>query len=254
MKLNIGFIKSESQFLLKELNLHDKSVDSKILDTIEIKETPLNLLMFAGENFPEGLEKTLVGEQKFYPILSGDSLGLETEVFDSLSFDELADLFGKVNARWIMSQNINTIENLYDIVSHLRELWTADRNAFFEELWFVLKTNLATAELTAVFHDVKEPDPEKGEKPSLFYSYVYGKKSPQIFEGKEREEKLMQEYNSEFTDKFEITEFDSNKGHLVATVKLGLSPILILAKLNSFNQLQRSVLNGIFSGLKDKQE
>jgi hypothetical protein len=83
MKLTIGFIKSESQFLLKELNTQDQSITSKVLDTIEIKETPLNLLMFSGENSPGGLQKTLEAEQKFYPIISGDSLGLSHDIFES---------------------------------------------------------------------------------------------------------------------------------------------------------------------------
>ena len=70
-------------------------------------------------------------------------------------------------------------------------LLTNDRNAFFEELWFILKTNLATHELNIIFHDLKEPtekQKEKGAKSQLCYSFVSGKKTPQIFDGKEKED------------------------------------------------------------------
>lgn len=252
MKVNIGFIKSESQFLLKELGA-DSQVESRTLDTIEIKECPLNLLFFPEQTPPEGLTKTLSEEEKFYPILSAASFGLEAETFDSLDAQELADLFAKVNSRWILNNNIKTIEQIYSVISYLRDLWQSDRSAFFEELWFILKTNLASTELTAVFHDVKDIGGDKGEKPVLAYSYVTGEKTPQIFEGKEKEESLMKEYASEFGEHFEITEFDSNKGQLVATVKIGLSPILIMAKLSTFNQLQRSILIALFSGIAQDQ-
>lgn len=250
MKLNIGFIKGENQFLLKETDLENGQTELKTLDTIEIKETPLNLLFYPGESAPEGLEKTIAGEEKFYPVLSADSLGLDLDIFPSLEAKELADVFAKVNARWILNNNIQTIEQIYGMIVHLRELWRSDRSAFFEELWFVLKTNLAAAELTAVFHDVKEPAEDNNEKPSLINSYVRGTKTPQIFEGGEKEAKLMQDYENEFGESFEITEFDSSKGRLVATVKIGLSPILIMAKINTFNQLQRSLMTAIFSGLQ----
>ncbi|MEX0798145.1 MAG: hypothetical protein WEB87_02415 [Bacteriovoracaceae bacterium] len=252
MRLNIGFIKSEAQFLLKEVDTVALQVESKALDTVEIKDKALNLLFFGGESPPPGLQSALASEEKFYPIVSGDSLGLDLATFESLEASDLTELYAKVNARWILSNNIKTIEQIYSLISYLKDLWKNDRNSFFEELWFVLKTNLASVKLTAIFHDAREENPEKNEKPSLFHSYVTGEKTPQIFDGAEKEDKIMKEYESEFGEYFNITEFDSSQGRMVATVKIGLSPILIMAELNTFNQLQRSVLIAIFSGLQDK--
>ena len=59
----------------------------------------------------------------------------------------------------------------------------------------------------------------------------------------------MQDYDKDFIDQFNVTEFDSSQGNLVATTRIDLSPILIMAKVNTFNQLQQSVLISIFSGL-----
>ncbi|MBC76309.1 MAG: hypothetical protein CME64_09865 [Halobacteriovoraceae bacterium] len=253
MQINIGLVKSESQFLLKELKVDSSTVESRVLDTVEIKDTNLNLLFFLGQNPPEGLQKTFEDEEKFYPVVGADSLGLDVESFESLNYEELCDLYAKVNARWILNNNIKTVEHIYPTITYLKDLWRTDRNAFFEELWFLIKTNLGTTQLTAIFHDVKEPRSEKNDKPSLSHSYVTGFKSPQIFEGEEKEEKVMKEYENEFGEFFNITEFDSANGKLVATVQIGLSPILLMARLKTFNQLQKSILIAIFSGLQAEQ-
>lgn len=253
MSIQLGFVKSSSQINLKTIDMANKSVKSQIFDTVELKDKNLNLLLLDSNDELAGIQDSITEEGKFYPVVPAESLGLDKETFDSLQFEELNDLYSKINARWILNNNIKTIEQVYSLITYLRDLWISDRNSFFEELWFILKTNLATHELTIIFNDLKEPtekQKEKGEKPKLCQSFVFGKKTPQIFDGKEKEEKIMKDYENDFSDQFNITEFDSNKGHLVATAKINLSPILIMAKLNTFNQLQQSILVALFSGLQ----
>ena len=103
MQSNIGLVEPEIQFLLKELNLDSSSVESRVMDTVEIKEMNLNLLFFLGQNPPEGLQKTFADEEKFYPVVSADSLGLDQESFESLSFEELVDIYTKISARWLLN-------------------------------------------------------------------------------------------------------------------------------------------------------
>jgi hypothetical protein len=255
MSIIIGYITSESQVNIKELDSTTKEVTSKIVDTIELKDHPFNLLLTPNDNL-DALEKTLEQERKFYPVIEASQVNLSKEDYESLDADALTELFTKVNARWILNNNIQTIESVYSLITYLKDLYVSDRDNFFEELWFLLKTNLASSELNIVFHDLKEPtekQKEKGEKPKLTYSFITGKKLPNIQPATEREEMLMKEYQNEFGEVFNITEFDSNKGHLVATAKIELSPILIMAKLNSFNQLQQSILIALFSGLQPQQ-
>ena len=119
-------------------------------------------------------------------------------------------------------------------------------------MWFFIKTNLATLELTIVFNDLKEPTEkqvEKGDKPKLCHSFVKGSKLPQIFDGTEAQDKLMSEYEREFTEAFNITEYNSELGQLVFCSSIEKSPILVMAELSSFNQVQKSVLISLFSGL-----
>lgn len=253
MSIKVGFLKSSSQINLKTLDMANESVESQIFDTVELKEKDLNLLLIDSSDELQGIQETLNDEGKYYPVVPADSLGIEKDMFETLTFSELNDVFAKINARWILNNNIKTIEQVYSLITYLKDLWVNDRNSFFEELWFILKTNLATNELTIIFNDLKEPtekQKEKGEKSKLCHSFVFGHKTPQIFDGKDKEAQIMKDYEKDFSDQFSITEFDSSKGHLVATAKIDLSPILIMAKLNTFNQIQQSILIALFSGLQ----
>lgn len=252
MDLNIGFIKSESQFQMFNLDTSTQELNSNILDTIEIKESNLNLLFYSQAQEIAGLENIFVQENKFYPVFNADSLNLKIEDFSNFNSAEVLKIYSKVSARWILNNNIQTIEQTYSLITYLRDLWKNDRNNFFEELWYLLKTNLGTTELSLIFHDLIEENPEKNEKAALKYSVCRGEKSPQIFDAQKNEELIMDNYKNDFLDQFQITEYNADKGELVATVRIGLSPILIMAKLAQFNQLQQSVLIGLFTGLAAK--
>lgn len=256
MGIKIGFVKSINQVVLKDIDKANKTTNSMICDIVELKDKDLGLLLFDEKDELDDLQSLFEDEGKYYPVAPANSLGLEKEVFEDLGADELLDVYTRVNARWILNNNIKTIEQIYSLITYLKDMWINDRNSFFEELWFILKTNLATHELTIIFNDVKEPSDkqkDKGEKPKLCHSFVAGAKSPQIFDGTAKEEKIMADYDKDFNDIFSITEFDSNNGHLIATSKIDLSPILIMAKLNTFNQLQQSILIALFSGLQSNQ-
>lgn len=254
MKLKVAFMLSESQLNLKTLDYTSQTIDSKIIDSVTLKEQDLGLLLLDGENNLESFNQILTEETKFYPIIDASTVSLNKDDFEKLNFDTLAALYTKVSSRWILNNNIKTIEQIYPTVSYLRDLWIKDRNSFFEELWFLLKTNLATTDLSIIFHDLKEPtekQKEKGEKPSLCYSYVQGEKIPNLFEGKDKEQVLMKEYEKDFQETFNITEYNAQKGQIVACSKINLSPILIMGKLPNFNQLQQSILIALFTGLQD---
>jgi hypothetical protein len=250
MLLNIGIITSENQLTIKTVSTD--SVDSKLVDLVGLKEESLQMLLIDETVNLESFQKSLNDENKFYPILNLESVNLDKDSIELLSGPDLIKLFSKVSTRWILNNNIKTIEQIYPTVSYLKNMWVQDRNSFFDEIWFLLKTNLATNELNIIFHDLKEPtqkQQEKGDKPTLCYSYVQGTKIPNLFQGKEKEAMLMKEYEKEFSEVFNVTEYNADKGQLVICSKIELSPILIMAKLDSFNQLQRSILIALFTGL-----
>lgn len=253
MTIKVGFLKSESQTLVKSFDISSNEVNSYTIDSDSIKKEPLNLLFFQNNEVAQELSQYIKDEHKFYPILDSSSVGVTLESFDSLTRAELNEVFGKVNTRWLLSKNIETIESLHELITHLKDLWKNDRNAFFEELWFALRSNLGTTELNIIFNDLKMPTAaakEKGEKPVLCQSFVKGEKIPQIYDGTKAEEKLLSDYKNELNEVFNITEYNADQGQLVFCASIEKSPILVMAQLNSLNQLQRSIVAGIFNGLQ----
>lgn len=253
MQVNIGFFKSENQISMAQLNFQDKNIEKSIVDSVDLKELNFGLLLTDQSDDLSGLEKTFEAEQRYYPIVNANTLGLEKTLFEDMSFEELANLYTKVNARWILNTNMQTIEQSYSMITYLKNLYQNDWNSFFEELWFIFKSNLATSELTFLIHDLKQPSEkaeQKGEKPSLTFSAVSGTKVPNIRPAKEEETKLMEAYQEELTDIFHIQEVNQEKGQLVINAKIDASPILIMAKVNGINQLQKSILSAIMKGLQ----
>lgn len=247
---------SENQINLKEIDFTNKTLEDKMIDIVSLSDLAIDLLLYPQDLEDPGLIHLMEKEQKFYPIYTFESLNLSKESAKNFAANELKAIYTKAATRWVLTHNIQTIEQIFPTISYLKDLWIKDRNTFFEELWFLLKTNLATQELSLIFHDLKEPSQkqtDKGEKPKLCHSYVQGKKLPHLFPGKEKEEVLMKEYENEFGQFFNITEYVPEKGQLIACAQIGLSPILIMAKLNQFNQLQQSILIGIFTGLQDQE-
>lgn len=251
MSALIGFVTSENQINIKKLNFSNKEIESKVVDSIELRDHPFNLLLTT-EDDVDAIESKIQLEQKFYPIVSCGQLGVNKDEYEQMSFDELFELYSKVNSRWVLNNNISTIEQSFSLINYLKDMYINDRDNFFEELWFIIKSNLATTDLTMIYHDLKETQgkKDKNERPQLTYSVISGTKIPNISAATEKEELLMKDYDSEFSDFFEITEYHPEKGQLVAAVKINLSPILIMANLNGLNQLQKSILIAIFSGLQ----
>ncbi|MCT4640902.1 MAG: hypothetical protein N4A33_01305 [Bacteriovoracaceae bacterium] len=249
--MKFAFLKSQKQAVIYELDYKNQSQSSIVVDIEEIEKMDLNLFVITDNDEDTANHlKMIEKEAKFYPVITAGALGLDSDMINDLSFNDLKDIYSKVASSWMLNNNIGLIENMYSITTHLRNLWVQDRNAFFEELWFKLKQNLATTDLSVIFNDLKEEKKKEDEvKRSLFHAVVKGKKTGQIFEAKDYESKLMEEYKNDFTNTLSITEYSPEKGELVMTVKINLSPILIMAKVSGFNQIQQSVLKGLFEGL-----
>jgi hypothetical protein len=253
MIINAGLILNESQISVKSLNKEDNSIESKTIPFTDLNKENFNILFYADIEKLESVAQNLQSEETYYPIVDISSVDLQTSDFENSNFNDLLNAFEKINTRWVLSNNIQTIETLCAKASSLKNLWVKDRNDFFKTLWTIFKSNLAATELTILFNDLKEPTEaamEKGEKPTLCHSYIKGKKIAELHPGGDPEKALMKEYAGEFNSSFNITEFNVDQGQLVICSSLEKSPILFMACVPSLNQLQRSVLSGIMNGLQ----
>lgn len=255
MIVSLGFIRSTSQVMIKELDWTQNSVQSKIIDVTDLPDQNLQALLIADNEHFNSLVSLLEKEKAFYPIVDAQDENLTINAFESMGAQQMKDLYNKIQTRWTMHQNFNSVENFAKITTHFRDLWKKDRLSFFEELWYWMKRNLAATDLSIIFNDVvhseeKDENNEKKDRPKLIHTLLSGSKKGNFVQGGAKEKELMQSYLEKFHDVFEVTEFSPQKGQFVATAQIDRSPMIFMARTSSLNQLQRSVLTGLFNGLQ----
>ncbi len=255
MIISLGFIRSSSQVLIKDLDWTQNSLSSKIIDVTDLPDQNLQGLFIDDNDHFSSLVSLLEKEKSHYPILDAREEDLGFTAFEALPAQQFKDLYLKIMNRWTLHQNLSSVEDLFKLTNHFRELWKKDRLSFFEELWYWLKRNLGATDLSIIFNDVvsseeKDENNEKRERPKLTQALLSGAKKGNFTPGALREKELMQTYLEKFHDVFEVTEFNGAKGQFVATAQVERSPIIFMARLGQLNQLQRTVLAGLFNGLQ----
>ena len=255
MIISLGFIRSSSQILIKELNWLGNSVESKIIDLTDLPDHNLQGLFIQEDENYNSFTNILEKEKAHYPILNAKNDHLDINIFENLNPGELKDLYIKILNRWTLHQNFISIENSWAVTNHFRELWKKDRISFFEEFWYWMKRNLGTTELSIIFNDIisfeeKDENNEKKERPKLTQAVLSGAKKANFSQGTNKEKELMQSYVEKFHDVFEVTEFNSMKGQFVATAQIERSPVLLMARTIQLNQLQKTLLTSFFNGLQ----
>lgn len=255
MIISLGYVRSSSQALIREFDWVQNSIETKLIDVTDLPDHNLQGLFIENTDHLNSMVNLLEKEKPFYPILDAKDENLSLTSFENLSTDKLKDLELKVVNRWTVYQNFNSIENLYSVTNHFKELWKKDRITFFEELWYWMKRNLGASDLTIVFNDVihteeKDENNDKKDRPKLVQSLLSGTKKAHFQQGGPREKELMQTYIDKFHDVFEVTEFNPAKGQFVATAQVERSPMIFMARLPQLNQLQKTLLTSLFNGLQ----
>lgn len=255
MIISLGFVRSSSQVLIKELDWAKNSLQSKIIDVTDLPDQNLQGLFVQDNEHFHSLINLLEKEKAHYPILDANDELLSFTSFEDLPAQQFKDIYFKILNRWTLHQNFNSVEHMWKLTSHFRDLWKRDRLTFFEEFWYWMKRNLGATDLTILFNDVvsseeKDENNEKKERPKLTQSLLSGSKMAHFQQGTAKEKELMQSYLDKFHDVFEVTEFDGTKGQFVATAQIERSPVIFMARTTQLNQLQRTVLAGIFNGMQ----
>lgn len=255
MIVSLGFIRSSSQVLIKELNWLQNSLETRIIDVTDLPDENLQGLFIDDNEHFSSLVGILEKEKVHYPILDARDENLTIASFETLPVQQFKDTFLKITNRWTMHQNFNSLEHIWSITNHFRDLWKKDRLSFFEELWYWMKRNLGATDLSIIFNDViaseeKDENNEKKERPKLTQSLLAGSKKANFLTGGAKEKELMQNYLDKFHDVFEVTEFTPSKGQFVATAQVERSPMIFMARTAQLNQLQRTLLAALFNGLQ----
>ncbi|MFG1499904.1 hypothetical protein ABMA70_06800 [Halobacteriovorax sp. XZX-3] len=246
MQRQIGFIKNQNQIIIRDLNSNTKS---KIADVAEVSEEKFDCIFYS----PELLEEEVVHnflkkESKYTPLHEGNNFFESSEQFEAESNDKLKQVFDKISSNWILQNNIVLLEELFEVVDHLKALWPNDRTAFFEELWHIFKINLGANNLKLIYNDIEDVS-KNSDKKALVHITIDGDKKPNPVKGKEFEAKLMKHFEEEFVNAFQIVEYSEEKGELTICGNILKSPFIIMANIGQITKLQESVLATLIKAL-----
>jgi len=247
MDFNLLFTKNLQQGIVRTFK-HNESPSSKVIDLNEAKTFGLQGFIFAedlkNDDFLVGLENEL----KFYPIRSNSEFGLSAESFEKLSYDEARVVFDKMRENWILQNNISLMEEIFKVRNHLLGLWPNDRSGFFEELWFILRTNLGATNLKLIYNDMIKAKNDN-EKNKLIKVKIVGERFPEMRSVDEMDEMVLKSYEKEFGSTFNITDYNKEKGQLVICATIKKSPVLIMTNVYQLTRLQKAILSSLFEGL-----
>jgi hypothetical protein len=255
MQLTLGFVRSPSQVLLKDLDWEQNKVSTRLIDVTDLPDQNLHGLFVGQTEHFEQLLGLLEKEKSFYPILDAANFDVNYSGFEDMPAFQFRELVTKVSNRWVLSHNYTSLEELFAFTTHLRVLWHKDRLSFHEEVWSWMRRNLATSELSIVFNDViqseqKNEEGQKEQKPKLTQSILSGTKKGNFVTGAGKEAALMERYLDKWNTEFEVTEWDAPKARFVATVMIDKSPLIFMARTTSLSQLQRSLMAALFKGIQ----
>ncbi|RZF22618.1 MULTISPECIES: hypothetical protein [Halobacteriovorax] len=239
MQRQIGFIKNQNQIIIRQLGNTSKS---KVVDFDELSNEKFDCIFYNPEQLEEeSIHNFLTKESKHTPVQETQNFFNGPDQFESESNENLAQLFEKVSGNWVLQNNIVLLDELFEVVDHLKALWPNDRTAFFEELWHIFKVNLGASKLKFIYNDIENAS-KNNDKKVLVHITIDGERVPNPTKGKEFEEKLMKHFESEFVNPFQIVEYDENKGQLTICGNIYKSPFLVMANISSISKLQESIL------------
>src|SRR5690606_10814748 len=113
MIISLGFIRSSSQVLIKELDWTQNSIESKIIDVTDLPDQNLQALFIQDNEHFSSLVGLLEKEKAHYPILDAQDEGLSLSSFEAMPAQQFKDVYLKVLNRWCLHQNFNSIEHLF---------------------------------------------------------------------------------------------------------------------------------------------
>ncbi len=247
MDFKLLYTKNNQQGILRHFKFND-SANNKIIDLSEAKQYPIQGLIFAenlkSDDFLAGFES----EIKFYPVRSHEEFGINADQFENLGYEDGKKIFDKMRENWVLQNNLSLIEELFKIRNHLLGLWPNDRAGFFEELWFLLKSNLGASDLKLIYNDIIKSKNEN-EKNKLVKVKVQGERFPELTSCDEIDDQILKSYEKEFSNSMQITEYNKEKGQVVLCGAIKKSPVIVMANIFQLTRLQKVLLNSLFEGL-----
>lgn len=246
MNISLAFVKNERQVLFH--SFEKEGVKAQIFDLEDLSDhCPQTILISEELSQSSEVQEKLSSNTKYSPIKVIKDKTFDSDRFDNITLDEATKIIKETLETWSLKQNLNLIENMFEYIEQLESLFPNDRTAFFEELWHLMRINLAASNLTIVYNHMKKPD-KSSDKNKLIRVVIEGQNKPNPTENQELGEALFKNYEGKFNQNFELYSKDE-KGALVFLGKVKESPLIILAESLSCGPLQLASLSCLFKGL-----
>ena len=245
MDFSLAYVKTRKQFALK--NFTPSAPGSEIwIKWEELPDHSVQALIFSEElkSDPEFMNE-IQQEGRYLATKSDMELNISFEQFQDLDHASAREILRKIQRGQILKSNLALLEEFFETLKHLKELYPDDRMSFFEELWFVIKNNLGASDLKLIYNDV--PNREKN---TLVQVLVEGERHPRSISGEKFPRILMKEYRKYFGPHFEIVEYNDKEHQLAAIATIDQSPLIIMAQVLSITPLQKALLKSLFNGLQ----
>ena len=246
MDFSLAYVKSKKQFILKNFTPSSPAIDDKWIDWKEISDHPVQAVIFSDElGSDQEFMNEVHRESRYLAMRSNADLRISFEEFQALDYSHAQKLLRQIQGGQVLKSNLSLLEEFFDILKHLKELYPDDRMSFFEELWFIVKNNLGAKDLKFIYNDV--PDKEKS---TLVQILVEGDRHPRSVSGERYPQTIMKEYRKHVGPHFEIIEYNEEQHQLSAIATINKSPLVLMAHVLSVSRLQKALLKSLFNGLQ----
>lgn len=242
MDFILAFTRSSEQIIIRQF-IEGSNGTSKIVNLEDIKNHTIDGLIVL-----ENGSYDLGNELKFFPIRFAHEFNLTPESFEKLDYSTAKSIFDKIRENWVLQNNLTLIEELFKTRQHLISLWPNDRSGFFEELWFILRSNLGAKNLVFIYNDIIKSKNEN-EKNKLIKVKVRGDRFPELVSVDEMDEMVLKNYEHNFGNIFDITDYNKEKNQVVICASVKKSPIFIMANVFQLTRMQKVILHSLFEGL-----
>ncbi len=244
MEFSIGYLKSQHQALVKSFG-QDQPM-AKIINTDDLEQEKISALFIPNELYNGQVMEELNDFNKFMPLKEANEFNLTAELFEKLDFEAGQSILEKTKFKWSLENNLYLLEELFSVISNLRLVAKDSRVTLFEEIWFILKNNLAAENLKIIFNDIQEIE---GKKNQLITMTMEGYKNPNPSDAKEEDHFILDNLKNSLTEEFQIIEMDLSRGRFMAGLNVLHSPVIIIAEISQFTAIQKGLLRSLFNGL-----
>lgn len=240
MEVSLGFFDSPDNILIRRFSLNKDFLGEETICIEDLSTRNLDGLLLSSNELNEETQNILMDELKFFPISKGQNLSLNFLDFKTLnplmSLNKLSELKGS----WVLKNNLILIEHLFETVLSLKNTLHQDRDAFFVELWYLIKNNLGAFDLVLYFNDL-----EKG-KNLITKRKITGKRHPEIQNLSDADFKIVETYKAPSGALI----FYKEKQEFLINMDILGSPIILVGRCFNFSPLQKSLIKSLFKGLE----